>query len=654
MAGFEWLSSREAVLLRPDAYVGAVDASTEEGLQLDEQGLAQPFAYTCSPIWLKIFDEVLVNALDSAMRDALVRRIACWFSEDGTICVENDGSGIPVELFKDTQLYIPTVIFSELHAGSNFNDDDARLTGGRNGVGASCTNVWSKFFEVDICDTRRHFQQRFRENLSVVEEAQVSESLSKRGHVRVRFQPDYERLKVDVRGEGAALRALLLWRCREAAVTVRAGVRVLFEGEELPRRGGDLLRALSHCADVVQEDCGEADGAGCALWLSPRRAGADFYGFVNCIRCDGGSLAAHVRERLHRAVSDWAQRKHGMMVRAQTVRDALAVLCAARVVNPRFTSQAKTSLATPARQLGFALEPNARLLGKLTKLGVLADIVRRESERDLASSLRKTMTPRNREVMIDKYDAALDARRQPEACTLILTEGDSAKAFVVAGLSVLGRERFGVFPLRGVPLNVTNLAVPKLLQNKEIANIFRILNVSPLSDGSGLRYGSVAICSDQDSDGAHICGLLINLFARCLPQVFAERRDFLRRIVTPLVKARHRRREETLSFFSLPDFRAWAESADLSSWTLKYYKGLGTSSSREAREVFSELEKHCIAFDADAGATDVLGKFYDERRADERKQLLTTDYDADASVDYSRARVTVSDYMLREHAHFSH
>ena len=115
----------------------------------------------------------------------------------------------------------------------------------------------------------------------------------------------------------------------------------------------------------------------------------------------------------------------------------------------------------------------------------------------VGSSLRKTIVPKSRDVHIEKYDPALDCRKDPQSCTLILTEGDSAKAFVVAGLSALGRDKYGIFPLRGVPLNVTNLSVPKMLENREVANIFRILNVGPHGDGKGLRYGRIAICSDQ-------------------------------------------------------------------------------------------------------------------------------------------------------------
>ena len=144
---FEWLSAREAVLLRPDAYVGALEAAEEEAHICGEDGAAETVSYCMSPILMKIVDEVLVNAVDSTTRDSLVSRISCTFdASSGMITVENNGTGIPIEMFKNTGRWIPSVLFSELHAGSNFRDEETRLGGGRNGVGASCTNVWSTLF----------------------------------------------------------------------------------------------------------------------------------------------------------------------------------------------------------------------------------------------------------------------------------------------------------------------------------------------------------------------------------------------------------------------------------------------------------------------------------------------------------------------------
>uniref|UniRef100_A0A6C0BZA6 DNA topoisomerase (ATP-hydrolyzing) n=1 Tax=viral metagenome TaxID=1070528 RepID=A0A6C0BZA6_9ZZZZ len=653
---FEWLSGREAILLRPDAYVGSLEATDEEVVVCKEDGVISRVGYLVSPIFLKIFDEVMVNALDCATRDALVSKISCNFSvHTGTICLENDGAGIPIEYFKNTARFIPSVIFSEIHAGSNFKDEELRLTGGRNGVGVSCTNVWSSLFEVSVSDGKKDFFQKFSCNLQVVEDAEVATCKRKHGYVKVSYTPDYARLKIDLSANSSILQDMLRARCTEAGACARKGVRLTFQGVLCSGDGGLLLQRFVGADGTICEQFGSEGQPGCSVWLALKHnSRQDYWGFVNGIRCDGGTLNTHVREKLLKVLAEHIKKKHHVVVKPQTLKDVIAVLCIARIGNPCFTSQAKTVLSTTSKQIAFAVDFPARILSKLHKLGVVDEIVRRETQRELSSSLKKTLVPKSREVLIDKYDAALRSRHDPASCTLILTEGDSAKAFVVAGLSAIGRDYFGVFPLKGVPLNVTNVPTKKLLENAEIANIFRILNAQPWSDGATLRYGRVAICSDQDSDGSHICGLLINLLMTCLPSVLATRPKFIERIITPLIRATPKRGGTALSFYSIPHFEDWKKSNECEAWSLKYYKGLGTSSSREARDVFANMQSHKIAFTVDEQARDTLDKFYDDSRINDRKRLLTTEYSAYSILNYSDASCTVTDFMMREHVHFSH
>ena len=653
---YEWLTPQQAVLLRPDAYVGGLDAIEEETTILQADGTSKLIKYVMSPILMKIVDEVIVNALDCGSRDPQVRNIRFTFNFlNGMIEVENDGDGIEIKLFKNTDRYIPSVIFSELHAGSNFRDEHTRFTGGRNGVGASCTNIWSTMFEVEVQDTKKKFFQRFRDNLRVTEAPQIINMPSKAGKVRIRFIPDYKRLNICLSEHHLLLNDLFRTRCSEISICARSGITVYFQDEKMPSKPSDLLKSLCKCDNTVEERCGDPYGSGCTICIGWKSHGLDYYGFINGVRCDSGTLANLVRDRLIKCVVDQVRKKQQVTVRPQTVKDVLGIVCVARVPNPRFTSQAKTTLSTTARDLGFQVDLNQKFGTKLSKLGVIDEILRRESDRELNASLRKALVPKSKDVLIDKYDPALDCKRDAENCTLILTEGDSAKAFVVAGVSAIGREKFGIFPLRGVPLNVTNLPVPKLLENKEVSNIFKILNVAPFSDGRGLRYGRVAISSDQDCDGSHICGLIINLLCSCLPDVIKDKPNFVQRIVTPLIKATNKKKDEKRAFFSKQEFDTWqAEQEDLHSWNFKYYKGLGTSTSKEAREVFRDLGNHSIKFEVDDKARDTLTKFYDDTRSDDRKNLLTTEYDPHVSIDYTRETCKVTDFMLKEHVHFSH
>lgn len=170
-------------------------------------------------------------------------------------------------------------------------------------------------------------------------------------------------------------------------------------------------------------------------------------------------------------------------------------------------------------------------------------------------------------------DANLAGTKQGHKCTLILTEGDSAKALAVSGLGVVGRDYFGVFPLRGKLLNVREATVKSLVDNVEIQAIKQILGLQQgkqYTSTDSLRYGSVMIMADQDHDGSHIKGLIINFFDYWFPTLL-KLPNFLIMFITPIVKVTRGKRE--LSFFTIPEYEAWKEETNNGQgWHIKYYK----------------------------------------------------------------------------------
>lgn len=657
---FEWLGPAEAVLRRPDMYVGSIEPQEEQELLfVDPAGsVVETTEWCMSPIYRKIFDEVFVNALDAAARDDTVRRIAVTYEDSGAIVVENDGRGIPIKHFKDTGRYIPEVVFSELNAGSNFEDVGRRLGGGRNGVGVVCANVWSTYFSVEVHDgeSQASYMQNFTSNMKERSEPEIRHRTGRRrGSVTIKFMPDYARLGIDFHKQSKLLRALVGTRCREGAVCVRRGVVVLFDGTKLPDALSVYASALfgTPAFELVKDEAG-SPGSPHMVVVFGRRAekSSENVAFVNGVRCCQGSHVRHVLERLCRAAQCKAPKD--LHVRPQTVKDVVGFVAVCRIPDPAFSGQAKETLTTAPRSFGFTYdELTPKVVTKLYKQGVFEEVFRRETEKDLASTVRKTQVPKSKEVLVDKYDPALFCRTDPKSCTLILTEGDSAKALVVAGLSVVGREHYGVFPLRGVPLNVRNLPVKKCLENKEIANVLRILNIAPGRPSDAMRYGRVAIMSDQDLDGSHIAALIVNFIHCLVPNILEERPNFLCRIVTPLLRATHSRTGEVLSFFSQQELDDWLKKPERSNYRLKYYKGLGTNSALEAKEIFSQLERHTVTLTPSEGTEAAVLKFFDEGRVAERKAMLTDLYDPTLCVDYSQAEVPIDCFLNNEVVHFS-
>lgn len=213
-------------------------------------------------------------------------------------------------------------------------------------------------------------------------------------------------------------------------------------------------------------------------------------------------------------------------------------------------------------------------------------------------------------------------------CTLILTEGDSAKTLAVAGLGVVGRDKYGVYPLRGKLLNVREASHKQIMDNKEITDLVKILGLTykkkynSLEDMKTLRYGRMMIMTDQDQDGSHIKGLLINFIHHNWPELL--RLPFLEEFITPIVKAT-KGSHTSISFFSLPEFYEWKNNTDnWHTYKVKYYKGLGTSTSKEAKEYFSDMIRHRIKFRyKDAQDDHAINLAFSKKAIDQRKTWLT-------------------------------
>ena len=143
--------------MSPDLLQGSVVQCEQEFMVLTQDRKAfveQKLKYT--PALYKIFDEIIVNAADNYQRSKKMDQIVVKISkEKGYVSVKNNGEGIPVEIHKEHKIYVPELIFGHLLTGSNYNDEEERTTGGRNGYGAKLTNIFSKKFVIECGDKQR-------------------------------------------------------------------------------------------------------------------------------------------------------------------------------------------------------------------------------------------------------------------------------------------------------------------------------------------------------------------------------------------------------------------------------------------------------------------------------------------------------------------
>eukprot|EP00913_Durusdinium_trenchii_P012831 g12047.t1 len=323
-----------------------------------------------------------------------------------------------------------------------------------------------------------------------------------------------------------------------------------------------------------------------------------------------------------------------LAVKSQHVKSYLWVFINCLVENPAFDSQTKETLTSKRERFGSACRLPEDLLTQVLESGLLESLQERRVVGDVAMGKSELAQHLNRSDLglqkrlfgVPKLeDANMAGTKEGSSCTLILTEGDSAKALAVAGLSVVGRDRYGVFPLRGKLRNVRELTVKQMLENKEIDQVLKIMALDATKDyqdARGLRYGSIMIMTDQDHDGSHIKGLIINFIHHWFPSLL-RLPGFLKEFVTPIVKVT--KGEETKTFFTLPEYEAWKEATkDSHTWKCKYYKGLGTSTSAEAREYFADLHDHEIQFTYTGGQDDdLIDMAFAAKRSDDRKAWIS-------------------------------
>lgn len=666
-AGFLWPSKQmktieetyqkktpvEHILLRPDTYIGSVEKETQQMHVWDDEGKQMVYrSIEYVPGLYKIFDEIIVNAADNKIRDARMDTIEVTIdAERNEISVYNNGRGIPVRMHKDEKVYVPELIFGNLLTSSNYNDDEKKVTGGRNGYGAKLCNIFSKEFVVETADreVKKHYLQRYRDNMGVKEEPEISR-YTKEDFTRITFKPDLGRFKMSRLDTDIV--SLLKKRVYDLAGILR-NVKIVLNGERLGVRGfKEYVKLYTGAgADVVHQVINER----WELAMTTSEEQFQQVSFVNGIcTTKGGTHVNHVVERVVEPVIEAIQRKEkGLCVRPFQVKSCMFVFVNSLIDNPAFDSQTKENLTLRASAFGSRCEPIADFVKAVLRNTQLVQRITSFAKAKQSQQLKKTDGVKTSRLSgIPKLeDANLAGTSRSKECTLILTEGDSAKTLAVSGLSVVGRDAYGVFPLRGKLLNVREASHKQIMENSEISNIKKILGLQhnkEYEDVSSLRYGHVMIMTDQDHDGSHIKGLIINFLDHFYPSLLRIP-GFLQEFITPIIRAT--KKGVVRDFFTLPEYEEFKRAE--SGWSVKYYKGLGTSTSADAKQYFSNLALHVKSFtplvDEDKELIDLA---FNKKKADARKTWLLS-LAPGTFLDQSQPQISISDFVNKELILFS-
>jgi DNA topoisomerase-2 len=384
-------------------------------------------------------------------------------------------------------------------------------------------------------------------------------------------------------------------------------------------------------------------------------AGFDQVSFVNGLwTIRGGKHVDYICNQITKNLVEMISKKHkNVTIKPQSIRENLILFVKCTIVNPTFDSQSKETLTTPATKFGSKGELSVKFIEKLYKTGLVDKVLAISQIQDV-KTLQKT-DGKKRSIIrgIPKLeDANWAGTSKSKECVLILTEGDSAASMAIGGLGEVGRDRYGVFPLKGKVINVQDTNTKKIAENEELINLKKIIGLESGKEYlsiEDLRYGSVMIMTDQDTDGSHIKGLLFNVFYTLWPSLM-KTNGFLTSLLTPIVKVR--KGNESVSFYSLTEYENWKTSLmESKSWHIKYYKGLGTSDRHEAKEYFREMKKVKYVWNEDL-SKDSIDLAFNKKKADDRKEWLAT-YDRQKILDYTKHDVTFDEFVHRDLIHFS-
>jgi len=647
-------SHREHILSLPDTYIGSIENSAEEFYVVEEESFVPKTINQFNPGFYKLIDELLVNAHDHVVRlrerksPDPVKKIDIEVKDNKTIIVRNDGESIDVEKHPEYGVYIPQMIFGELLTSTNYDKSEKKLVGGKNGYGVKLVNIFAKKMTLTIVDGKRQlkYTQVFEDNMTKIGEP-VIKSCKNKPFVEIEWMPDFARFgwKDEI---PSGLLEVVKRRVFDLAMTVGKDVKVTWCDAAIKFR--DIASYASWYLPKEAVVLTEVPQMGWQLAVSDSPNDKFFsVSFVNGIWTRSGKHVDEISSQVVAHIVNYLEAKKKIKVKPSLVKDSLSVFIHCFVENPSFSSQTKEVLTTKV-----SCKLSEDFLKKVvSKLNIVEKVLEQQNVKDNKENTKTDGKKSTKITGIPKLDDAVYAgTAKSHECVLILTEGDSAKAMALSGLSQEQRKYYGVFPLKGKLLNVKDTSVRKVEQTEEIANLKKIIGLESgkvYKDIKSLRYGRILIMTDQDYDGSHIRGLLINMFHELWHELIKVP-GFITYMATPIVKAI--KGNKTKSFYTQYEYEEWRKSVESNGWKVKYYKGLGTSTRDEAKEYFKSLNVVQYAY-SDKKSDESIDLAFNKAKADDRKDWLKT---------YSRSEiinagpgenVVYEDFVNKDLIHFS-
>ena len=664
-------SDKQHVLDNPDTYIGSVEYIEQKNYicndtpdnESDKEIIEKNIKYV--PGLYKLFDEAIVNCrdhyvrmLDNHDKDSYqVSEINVEIDEEnGIITLTNNGNGIDIEMHPEYKIWIPELIFANLRTSTNYNKEEKKIVGGKNGFGFKLVLIWSTWGKIETVDHIRSkkYIQEFKDNLNIIEKPSITSSKIK-PYTKISFKPDL--LRMGIKKLDKDFINLLKRRVYDISAITDKSVKVKYNKQLINIKSFENY--VNFYIGTKKENPRIYEKANArweyAVSLAPNEEFTQV-SFVNGIYTSkGGKHVEYILNQIVRKLTIYIKEKKKVDVKPASIKEQLFIFINCTIENPAFDSQTKDYMNTAISNFGSTCNVSDDFIEKIAKMGVMSIACNlteiKENKAAKKTDGTKVKSIRNIPKLVDANYAGTAKSKE---CIIILCEGDSAKAGIISGLSKEDRNIIGVYPLKGKLLNTRGETISKINDNKEITELKQILGLEnnkkyTLQDVyNKLRYGKILFMTDQDLDGSHIKGLCINLFDS-LWKSLINIQGFLGFMNTPILKARKANQE--LMFYNNAEYLNWKENNSSNGWTIKYYKGLGTSTAKEFKEYF--INKKIVDFiNNGKECEDAIDMIFNKKRSNDRK-LWLENYDQDNYIDTSCEKISYKDFIDKEFIHFS-
>ena len=478
------------VLKRPGRYIGSISDKEKDSYVIKDNKML-PKKITFNPGFLKLFDEIFLNAADESERDgSKLNTIKVFIDEKKSMIGVEDNGGIPVVLHKEHKEYVPEMIFGHLMAGSNFDDSEDRKVAGTHGEGATLTNIFSTKFKVETDDGKKHFQIEWKNNSRDKSKPKITES--KKSGTYIEYYPDSNFFKFTKDNiETLIKRTYDIAGCKP-------NLKIYLNGKQIK------IKSFKDYIEFYTENYLYEQNENFQIGIAKSETGEfENISFVNCIETyEGGTHVDYISNQIAVKIKEWIWKKKKYDIKPGEIKNHLRLFLNCTVINPSFSSQTKERLVTEQKNFKTSIELSDKFINSIIKSEIIQSILdwidTKEKQKELAElrKLNKEIGKDNPKRIVKLSDASSTTER--DKCSLCIVEGLSASLAITSSRDP---KYIGSYALKGKIPNVSEIENKKIVENQEIREMMTAIGLKigePVKSIKDLRYGKIYILTDSD------------------------------------------------------------------------------------------------------------------------------------------------------------